>query len=131
VRVLGKNVEDQCLAVDHVHLERLLEVALLRRCQLVVEDHDVDVVCPGQVGQLGGLALADVERRVERAALDEFGIDRLRPRGIHQQGQLVERSLGFGEAGATDRDPDQQRPLAGYLEVGDSGGEAPSLAAPS
>ena len=42
-RVLGEDVEDQRDAVDDVDREQLLEVALLRGRELVVEDHDVDV----------------------------------------------------------------------------------------
>ena len=42
-RVLGEDVEDQRDAVDDVDREHLLQVALLRGRELVVEDHDVDV----------------------------------------------------------------------------------------
>ena len=42
-RVLGEDVEDQRDAIDDVDREQLLEVALLRGRELVVEDHDVDV----------------------------------------------------------------------------------------
>ena len=58
--VLGEDVEDQRDAVDDVAFEQLLQVALLGRGELVVEDHDVDVERLGELAQLLGLALADV-----------------------------------------------------------------------
>ena len=36
--VLGEDVEDQLRAVDHARVERVLEVALLRRIELVVDE---------------------------------------------------------------------------------------------
>ena len=65
-RVLGEDVEDQRDAVDDVAVEQLLEVALLRGRQLVVEHHDVDVERLAELAQLLGLALADVGRGVGR-----------------------------------------------------------------
>ena len=41
-RAAREDVEDQLRAVEHLALERRLEVAQLRRRQLVVEDDDVD-----------------------------------------------------------------------------------------
>ena len=43
--MLSEDVEDERDSIDDVDREELLEVALLRRCQLVVEDHDVEVEC--------------------------------------------------------------------------------------
>ena len=67
-RVLGEDVEDQRDAVDDVDREQLLEVALLRGRELVVEDDDVDVERVADLAQLLGLALADVRRGVGRRA---------------------------------------------------------------
>ena len=36
--VLGEDVEDQLRAVDHARLERVLEIPLLRRIELVVDE---------------------------------------------------------------------------------------------
>ncbi len=44
VRVVGEDVEDHRGAVDHGHAERLLEVALLPRRELVVDGNEVRVV---------------------------------------------------------------------------------------
>ena len=41
VGVVGEDVEDDRRAVDHRHVERLLEVALLARLELVVAGHEV------------------------------------------------------------------------------------------
>ena len=51
-RVLGEDVEDQRDPVDDVDVEELLEVALLRRGELVVEDDEVDVERVGELLQL-------------------------------------------------------------------------------
>jgi hypothetical protein len=68
-RVLGEDVEDQLRPVDDARLEGVLEGALLRRRQLVV-DHE-HLRARGGVGllQLGELPLADVRPRIGAAAL--------------------------------------------------------------
>ena len=60
VRVVGEDVEDDRRAVDHRHAERLLEVALLARQQLVVAGDEVRVRLLHRPLQLGELALAEV-----------------------------------------------------------------------
>ena len=50
--MLGEDVEDQRLSVDDVAFEQLLQVSLLGRGELVVEDDEVDVQRLGQGGQL-------------------------------------------------------------------------------
>ena len=55
VGVLGKDVEDQSLPVDDVDLEQLLQVSLLGRRQGVVENHCIDVLGSGEVGELARL----------------------------------------------------------------------------
>ncbi len=37
--MLGEDVEDQLRAVDDARVERVFEVSLLRRIELVVDDH--------------------------------------------------------------------------------------------
>src|SRR5262249_39260111 len=59
-RVLGEDVEDQGDPVHDVDVEQALEVALLRRGELVVEDHQVDVERVGELLQLARLPRADV-----------------------------------------------------------------------
>ena len=67
-RVLGEDVEDHVGAIDGRAPEDLLEVALLRRRQFVVEHDRVGVDGLGQLVQLVGLALADVGRGIGRVA---------------------------------------------------------------
>ncbi|OPZ62337.1 MAG: hypothetical protein BWY85_02125 [Firmicutes bacterium ADurb.Bin506] len=42
-RPLGEYVEDELCAIDHARLHHRLEVPLLRRAELVVEDHEACV----------------------------------------------------------------------------------------
>ena len=50
-RAPREDVEDQLRAIDDLAVERLLEVAQLRRRQLVVEDDDVDVELVARGGE--------------------------------------------------------------------------------
>ena len=48
-RAAGEDVEDECCAIDDLHVERALEVALLSGAEIIV-NHDhvvVDLVAPG------------------------------------------------------------------------------------
>ena len=90
VRVLGEDVEDQRDAVDDVAREQLLEVALLRGRELVVEDHEVDVERVRELAQLLGLARADVGRGIGTVAPLEHELDRFGARGVDEQRELVE-----------------------------------------
>ena len=79
--VLGEDVEDQLRAVDDARLERVLEVPLLRRVELVVDEQHLGARLLVRALQLLELALADVGARVgPRAVLDELA-DRLDARG--------------------------------------------------
>ena len=60
VRVVGEDVEDDRRAVDHRHVERLLEVALLARLELVVDGDQVGVGLLDRLLELGELALAEI-----------------------------------------------------------------------
>src|SRR5581483_10506172 len=125
VGVLGEDVEDQRHPVDDVDLEQLLQVALLRRRQLLVEDHDVDVEHLDQLPQLLGLALADERGRVGRLPPLERQLDRVGAGGVGQQRQLRQRRLGLVEADVAAAD--QQGPLADDAEVDLGRREAPPL----
>ena len=90
--MVGEDVEDDRRAVDHRHADRLLEVALLARQQLVVEGDQVGPGLGDRLLQLLQLALAEVGVRIRaRAALDQLARDR-HARGAQQLlqlGQLV------------------------------------------
>ena len=62
-RAAREDVEDQLRAVHHLDAERLLEIAHLRRREVVVEDGHVGLALLGQRLQLFDLALADERAR--------------------------------------------------------------------
>ena len=108
------------------HGEDLLEVALLRGRQLVVEHDEIDVERVGGLAQLLGLARADVGRGVGRVAALQLHVDGIGARGVGEQRELVERRLrGFGVTRADAR-ADEQRPLPDDREVDLGRGEPPS-----
>src|SRR3984893_388383 len=127
-RVLGEDVEDERDPVDDVAGEQLLEVALLRGAELVVEDHDVDVEGLGERAQLLGLALADVGGGVRCVAPLQHPLDRFGARGVGEQAELVERRLGFVGGPRPRAASDQQGSLAYDAEIDLGCGEAPPLA---
>src|SRR5262249_59066752 len=58
--VLGEDVEDQLRPVDHARLQVVLEEALLRRVELVVDEEALGLAVGERGLQLFELALADV-----------------------------------------------------------------------
>ena len=98
VGVLGEDVQDEALPVDHVAAEHLLEIALLSRCELVVEHDHVDVKSGCQVGDLLGLARPDIGGGVDPGASHQFLIHRLGSGGVGEEGELLEAALGVDGA---------------------------------
>jgi hypothetical protein len=92
-RVLREDVEDQLRPVDDAGLQRIFEVALLRRLELAVDDQRLGAELGVGALRLFELPLADVRPRGRaRAALDD------RPNGVDpsRAGQLLHlRELGF------------------------------------
>ena len=116
VGVVGEDVEDHRGAVDHRHAQRLLQVALLARRQLVVAGDQVGVA-GGDLGlQLGQLAAAEVAVGVGLLALLDGLAGGGDAGGAQQLLQLGERVAVLAAAG----DADRQRPLA-RPRVGDAG----------
>ena len=64
LRALGEDLEDQLGAIEHAPAERLLEVSLLRRRKLVVEDDRGGLQRLGGAQDLPDLAAAGVELRI-------------------------------------------------------------------
>jgi len=57
-RALGKYIQDQSRAIDHPALEYAFEIAFLRRRQIVIEQHDLDVMFTAQGRKFVGFAAA-------------------------------------------------------------------------
>ena len=90
--VLGEDVEDQLRAVDHARLERVLEVALLGRVELVVDEEALGARLGEEPLQLLELPLPDVRPlRRPLPVLDDAtdGLDARRPRELLHLGELL------------------------------------------
>ena len=92
--------------------EVLLEVALLRRRQRLVEQHALRAVRQHQFLDLVGLAAADEQRRIGRLALGRDAGDGNVVRGLGQQREFVERGIERGAAAEVDAHQDHARRLA-------------------
>ena len=88
--VLGEDVEDQRLPVDHVAVEDLLEIALLGRRQRLVEHDNVDVEGGCQGRQLFGFPRTYERSRIYLVSLDQLLVDGLGACRFGQQSQLVQ-----------------------------------------
>src|SRR5207248_3151403 len=126
--VLGEDVEDQRDAVDDIAAELLLEVALLRGRQLVVEHHHVDVERVGESAQLVGLAGADVRGGVRGRAPLKHRLDRSSAGGVGQQPELGEARFRLVQRVRARSGADEKRALLDDTEVDLGGGEAAALA---
>ena len=97
--VLGEDVEDQLRPVDHARVERVLEVALLRRRQLVVDEQALGLGRLEALLELLDLALADVGAlRRPRPVLDDAA-ERLDARGARQLLDLGQLRVGIRTLG--------------------------------
>ena len=126
--MLGEDVEDQRDPVDDVAFEQLLQVPLLGRRELVVEDHDVDIERLCEQAQLLGLALAHVQRGIGGVAALQLDGHRLGAGGVGETRELVETGLGLlGRVQAESR-AHEERALVDDAEI-DLGRGEPSPAA--
>src|SRR5262249_29689227 len=97
-RALGEDVEDQCGPVDDLDAERLGDIALLDRRELVVGDEEIGRRRAGGRADLLDLAAPEVERgRWRRPLLRDAADDRAAGRH-HQPRQLLDRLVGFRAA---------------------------------
>jgi hypothetical protein len=91
--MLGEDVEDQLRAVDDARRECILEVALLARVELVVDEERVGPGFPELGLELPQLSFPDVAALVRpRTALDQLA-NRLDSGGTRKLTQLVELVL--------------------------------------
>src|SRR5690606_711987 len=86
---LGENIQDQTGTVDDTAFQLTLEVALLARCQHMVEDDQVTFACLDQGPQLFHLAGADKKTGTGLIAGNGQEIDNVRPGRTHQLQKLM------------------------------------------
>src|SRR5690606_36281052 len=104
LRATREDVEDERRSVDHLELERLLEVALLRRGEVAVDEDHVVVQLVEQLHDLLQLALADeggrmrmtklLDHRAHDLDVDRLGEARQLLEGILRRPRLVLRLDG-------------------------------------
>ena len=85
---VGKDVQNQAVAVDDPAGQGLLQRPPLGGGQLVVEDDQVDVVGGDEIFQLPAFSLADKGMGIGGMAVLHGGEDALAPGGLDQLGQL-------------------------------------------
>ena len=95
-RAPREDVEDQLRAIEDRELRFLLEVAQLRRAELVVDDDEIDVQLGAGLRQHADLAAAEVERRIGRGPLLDEAQHHFRAGGAGQPVELFEAVLGSG-----------------------------------
>jgi hypothetical protein len=110
-----EDIENELRAIDDLAAHFLFDLPQLRRCELVVEDHDVGVRFSGRHRQRldfpgtekrGGVGLGPLLHHAQ----DDFGAGRLR-----QPRELFERSFRFLPARAARDQTDERRSLGtGY-----------------
>ena len=109
--VLGEDVQDYRRSIDGRPPQDLLQVPLLGRAQLVVEDHGVGVDGQAHAEKLLGLALAHVRGRVGTIPPLDDSFDHVGTGRVHQEGELVQTGPGGGRRAVGKGDPDQNDPL--------------------
>ena len=104
-----EDVENQRSAIDHPAFEQAFEVALLAGRQFVVKDDQIGFVGAQGFGQLGRLALANIERRIGRTTLGAHHCLDVRAGAGGQQSELGQALF---DRALTEIDLHEDRPLA-------------------
>ena len=91
----GEDLEDQPGAVHDLDLQRLFEIALLDRRQLIVEDGDVDMLDLADRRELFDLALAEQGRRGDDAQRRDHGLDDLEIKRDRKTDGFLEPGVGI------------------------------------
>ena len=112
-RTLRENIEDERRAVEYRAAGQLLQIAHLRRRQLVVEQDQTCVVHLGKLLNLFRLALTDKRAGIRRRTALQRHRNGLRTGSLRQRAQLVHRALVRILIGveARTRQTDQNRPF--------------------
>ena len=91
--VLGEDVEDQLRPVDHPRLESVLQLALLHRRELVVDEKRFGAGAPERLLQLHQLSLAYVGARLRSGCALHQVAHGLDPGGARELAQFVELAI--------------------------------------
>ena len=91
--VPGEDVEDDGTAIEDPHFRQLFQVSHLSGGQVVVEDNELGARPVGEARELGGLALADVVRRINTPPHLQDSVHHVEAGSVGQTAQLVEGIL--------------------------------------
>jgi len=91
VRVLGEDVEDQRRAVDDARIDQLFQVALLRRRQFIIDDHQVKIKFFAQRAQFLRSPLANIGYRIGMTQTLDQRPGNIRSSRARQRPQLADR----------------------------------------
>ena len=100
-----------CVRSTTRSVEPLLQLAQLRRRQLVVEDDDVDLGFGGGAREQVDLAAAEKRRRIGLGALLQHAQHDTRAGGVGQSCQFFEGMFRVDAAGAAGDESNECRPL--------------------
>ncbi len=94
-RALAENLEDQPGAVDHLGVERGLQIALLDGGETRIENRERGILHAERRGELVDLALADKCRRARRAQPQRDPVGHRNADGRRQPRRLGEPGVGI------------------------------------
>ena len=116
---LGEDVENQACPIDHAPIKRPLQIALLCRCERMVEDDDFDVVRLAGEAQLLGLAAADEQRGIGAGPAPRQHHGGMGARALREQAEFFETGfeVDLAEIDADERCVDQ----IGGRQIGGAG----------
>ena len=106
-----EDVENQLRAIDDLAIETLVQLAQLRRRQLVVEDDEVGVGFGRGVRQHVDLAAAEERRRIRLGSILQHAQHDARARGFGEAAELFEGMFRVDPTRAAGDQTDERRPL--------------------
>ena len=108
---LGKNIENQCGAIENLTLKHLLQITPLRRAEFLVEHHGIDLGFLALFSNLLRLARPDERRRVEFIQPLRASPNDLAPGRRDQFRQLIERFINAPGVLRLELHPNEKHPL--------------------
>jgi hypothetical protein len=120
-RALREDVENQAGAIDDTPVKHALQITLLRRCERMIEDHELYVVCFAGDTQFIGLAAADEQCSVGARAAAGDRDSGMGARAFREQAEFFETGdeIDLAEVDADKRCVDQ---ISGYQNRSGRGG---------